>query len=75
MDILEPIIEENMKRISPIKDPLSRVHNRNNLPTKNMLQGPKFSFSHIVNTFEEQTTFLQRDRMIGPNMSFVQRFH
>ena len=32
----------------PINDPPRRDHNRNNLST---LQSPKYSFSHIFNTF------------------------
>ncbi len=34
-----------------IKDPPRRGHNRNNLSTKDTLQGPKCLFSHIVNKF------------------------
>ncbi len=53
----------------PIKDPLSSRHNRNNLSTKDMFQGPKCSFPHIVNTFltsEERTTSLQRTKWLAP---------
>ena len=54
----------------PIEDPLRRGHNRNNLFTKEMRQGPKYSFSHIVNTFctsEELKTSLKRTKWMPPS--------
>ncbi len=56
----------------PIKDPLRRGHNRHNLSTKDTLQGPKCSFSHIVNTFrtsKEWTTSIQRTKWLAPTCS------
>ncbi len=61
----------------PIKDPPRGGHNRNNLiSTKDTLQSPKYSFSHIVNTFrtpEERTASLQMTKWLAPTRTFCCR--
>ena len=52
---------------------IASCDNRNNHSTKDTLQGPKYSFSHFVNTFEHLRNAIN-DKMVDPNVSFVQRF-
>ncbi len=59
-----------------IKDPPRRGHNRNNLFTKDTLQSPICSFSHIVNAFQWNADNLsKKDKKAVLKVSFIQRFH
>ena len=53
----------------PIKDPLRRGHNKNNLSTNDTLQSPNVHFPIFLIRFEpskEQTTSLQKPKWLAP---------
>ena len=66
------------KTVEPlIVDPPNKGHNRNNLSIKDAYLGPECSLSHTTNTYttSKQEDISTKDKMAGPNMSFIRRFH
>ena len=62
---------------SLLKDTLNKGHHRKYLPTKDTIGGTKNRLSYGSNRFftSEEWTTSTVDKIAGPNVSFIQRFH
>ena len=58
----------------PIKDTPNKGHNRKNLSIKDTLMSQKFTFLLYFNLRREDNLSI-KDKMPGPKMSIIRRFH